>query len=835
MVLKLEFVCILPNGMHARPANVIENMASEYLCEIFWTNKRTQVRGDAKSVLSIVSTDSLFNDQCLLEFDGLDEDEAYEAFEKFMTEDFINCDEALSDIEDNIDIKSEIPRALRHLNPDSVIGTRVCAGIGIGKLMHLKAFDFHNPKNLPLFRDPISEQKDFDIAVSRLKNNLQNDTDGLVGEIVNAQIGILKDPKLKDNVSQYIQQKKSVAQALILSVNDICAELAQSSSTYIQERQLDVKDVGLRLLEEIYGSKQFSTDISITEDTIIFAENLTPSQFLSLDKSKLKGLILVHGGQTSHTVILARSFNIPTIVGVYESDLSSYFGQIAIIDADSSIILPHLEKEVEDYYIRELKIKDILQKRQAEFIYKKGRTKDRVALEIGANIASEIEAANAFKLGAEAIGLFRTEMLYMDRNSAPSEDEMYRIYKTTAQAAQGRRVIVRTIDIGGDKPVDFMNIPKEENPFLGYRAVRIYDEFLDLFKNQLRAILRASAFGRLNIMIPMVSSVEEIRWVKNILNEVKQELKAADIRFDYSIPMGIMLEVPSILFLIDILCKEIDFFSIGSNDLTQYLMAVDRDNAKITHLYDSFNPAFIRALNYAVQTIHQNKGWVGICGELGSERKILPLLVGMGIDEVSMSPALIASAKENLSMLDSKRCKEHLNETLQLTTSQDIIAHLDNFAYSDEERPILDEQCVMLNVDINNKEIAIKRMIDNLLLAQRTQKARALEDDIWAREEVFSTGLGFGFAIPHTKSTNIENSTISVARLNQPIKWGDEEAQLIIMLTLNPKSGGDTHMKIFSKLARKIMDETFRQQLMEAQDAAYIIEILTKELELNEL
>lgn len=832
MALRLDFVCTLPNGMHARPANVIENMASGFLCEIFWVNKRTQIRGDAKSVLSIVSTDSLLNDECILEFDGLDEDEAYSAFEKFIKEDFIHCDEPLSEpCEDNI--IGEIPRTLRHLKLNPAMGEAVCSGIGMGKLLHFSSFNFNNPSALPAFRSQAEEKQDVEAAIEKIKNHMETGANGLAHDIVKAQISILKDKRFKNDILAHIEEHKSAAAAIVQTVCDICSELAQSASCYIQERQLDIKDIGLRLMAEIYHLEPFSPPIYLKENSIIFTDNLTPSQFLGLDKTKLKGLVLSSGGKTSHTVILARSFNIPTIVSVAQDDLIPYNNQLAVIDADNAIILPNPDDKVIKYYNREIEIKEILKKRQTEFLYKKGRTKDKIQLEIAANIASEAEATNAFNLGAEGIGLFRTEMLYMDRHTEPSEEEMFRIYKTTAEAAQGRRVIVRTVDIGGDKPVHYLNIPSEDNPFLGYRAVRIYEEFLDLFKKQLRSILRASAFGRLNIMIPMISSVEEIRWVKTILAEVKQELAEQNIRFDRSIPLGIMLEVPSTLFLIDILCSEVDFFSIGSNDLTQYLMAVDRDNAKIAHLYDSFNPAFIRALDYAVKMIHQNKGWVGICGELASDRRMLPLLVGMGVNEVSMPAALIGSTKENLSLLHSEKCKQHLEAVLQCATSEEIGNLMDHFSYSDEKRSILDEDCIMLNAHISSKEEAIKTMVDNLLLAGRTQKTRALEDDLWAREEVFSTALGFGFAIPHTKSIHIEHSTISVARLNQPIKWGEEEVQLIIMLTLNPNAGGDAHMKIFSKLARKIMDETFRNKLMAAENATYVIEILTKELELE--
>ncbi len=263
-----------------------------------------------------------------------------------------------------------------------------------------------------------------------------------------------------------------------------------------------------------------------------------------------------------------------------------------VVDGTLGIVVTEIAESVERYYVQESKVKEIVSSRQAQFRDVAAQTFDGKVLEVAANIAHSVEAKAAFANGAEAVGLFRTEMLYMDRTCAPDEDELYNIFCQACDAANGKSIIVRTIDIGGDKPVDYLNIPAENNPFLGYRAVRIYPEFIEMFKTQLRAILRASAHGNLKIMIPMISSLEEILWVKDILAEVRQELRKEALPFAEKVPLGIMLEVPSVAFIIDQCCEEIDFFSIGSNDLTQYLMAVDRDNAKVAASYNSLNPAF---------------------------------------------------------------------------------------------------------------------------------------------------------------------------------------------------------------------------------------------------
>lgn len=362
--------------------------------------------------------------------------------------------------------------------------------------------------------------------------------------------------------------------------------------------------------------------------------------------------------------------------------------------------------------------------------------------------------------------------------------------------------------------------------------MRIYEEYSTLFITQLRAILRASAHGSLKIMIPMISSMEEILWVKEKVAEAKQQLRSEHVPFDERIPLGIMLEVPSVMFIIDQCCEEIDFFSIGSNDLTQYLLAVDRDNARVTRHYNSLNPAFLRALDFAVQAVHRQGKWIGLCGELGAKGSVLPLLVGLGLDEISMSAPSIPATKARLAQLDSRACRQLLNQAMACRTSLEVEHLLAQFRMSQQDAPLITPRCISLDNDWRSKEEVLKGMTDNLLLAGRCRYPRKLEADLWAREAVFSTGLGFSFAIPHSKSEHIEQSTISVARLPAPVAWGDEEAQFIIMLTLNKHAAGDQHMRIFSRLARRIMHEEFRNSLVNAASADAIASLLQHELEL---
>ena len=584
MTQTLTFTCELPNGVHARPASHVEQLCNGFTADIQWKNTRTGNIANAKSVLSLIGTDTLHGDECVISISGTDEAHALEQISAFIKNEFPYCDEALETLQEEGEFEP-LPRSLSNLNPSFVRGRAVSAGLGRGKLVQAGGINFDNFSELPPAKAIDEEQSALNQGLEQLRNALtlqQKAENGTAVAVIDAHLSILRDNEFSSNLLAGLKDGNSAAESIIATARYYGEQLRQSSSAYLRERELDIRDVCFQLLQLIYGSAQFSCDNSLTEPSICLADDLTPSQFLELDKSHLKGLVLTHGGSTSHTVILARSFNIPALVGIEESALCANIDKDVLIDCDQGLVITEITPELERYYDEEKRISDTLTARHAEYRNQPGMTSDQIKLEVAANIAHAIEAEPAFGNGAESIGLFRTEMLYMDRSEAPDEDELYNIFCQGLEAAGDKSIIIRTMDIGGDKPVDYLNIPAENNPFLGYRAIRIYDEYLDLFKTQLRGILRASAHGSLKIMIPMISSLEEILWVKDVLAEVRQELRKDKIPFDEKIPLGIMLEVPSVAFIIDQCCEEIDFFSIGSNDLTQYLMAVDRDNAKVT-------------------------------------------------------------------------------------------------------------------------------------------------------------------------------------------------------------------------------------------------------------
>ncbi|EWG65669.1 Multiphosphoryl transfer protein 2 [Enterobacter sp. DC1] len=833
MALVVEFTCELPNGVHARPASHVETLCNTFISQIEWHNLRTGRKGNAKSALALIGTDTLAGDACRLVIHGEDEQSAYQQLEQWLREEFPHCDAPLAEAP-NTEL-DPLPESLARLNPTLFRALPVCSGSARGVLTLLTSLDLNALTDLPDAKSPEEEQSALDSGLTLLVKNIELralDSDSTASAILEAHRSLATDTSLRQHLLAGVSQGLSCAQATIATANHFCDTFSRSSSSYLQERVLDVRDVCYQLLQQIYGEQRFPAPGQLTQPTVCLADDLTPGQFLELDKTLLKGLLLKSGGTTSHTVILARSFNIPTLVGVDSESLLQWRNKPVFIDGNAGAVVVNASDAVARYYRQEARVQQALREQQRIWLDREARTADDLRIEIAANIAHAVEAQAAFGNGAEGVGLFRTEMLYMDRTSAPGENELYNIFCQALESANGRSIIVRTMDIGGDKPVEYLNIPAENNPFLGYRAVRIYEEYAALFTTQLRAILRASAHGSLKIMIPMISSMEEILWVKEKLAEAKQQLRAEHIPFDEKIPLGIMLEVPSVMFIIDQCCEEIDFFSIGSNDLTQYLLAVDRDNAKVTRHYNSLNPAFLRALDYAVLAVHRQGKWIGLCGELGAKGSVLPLLVGLGLDELSMGSPAIPATKARLAQLDSRACRQLLNQAMACRTSLEVEHLLAQFRMNQQDTPLVTPRCISLDNDWNSKEEVMKGMTDNLLLAGRCRYPRKLEADLWAREAVFSTGLGFSFAIPHSKSEHIEQSTISVARLKSSVMWGDEEAQFIIMLTLNKHAAGDQHMRIFSRLARRIMHDDFRSALVNASSEEAIASLLQHELEL---
>ncbi|EHN68740.1 phosphoenolpyruvate--protein phosphotransferase [Aliivibrio fischeri] len=840
----IEFICPLPNGVHARPAKEIELRASQFVADIKLVNKTKNKVANAKSVLSLISADILLNDECCLEFSGVDTESAHAFFTKFIADELAGIDEKIESIS-HTKINSKqaqvLPVFLEQSAPKLLRGTVASAGINAGKAVMIKPVDL-----LTLASNYSTEsfneiQTKLDLGLKTLAERLQNQLTSAEGDtdnnearnIVEAHLKIAQDRELAVALSKHAQTMangNNTMRTIALAYRDICGPLEASSSKYLRERALDIKDICLQLASICYGVELVTTP-KIDSDTIIVSQALlTPSQLLALPKESIKGLVMGEGGTTSHTIILARSFAIPTLVGIESLTDIVVANQDLVVDAIHGVLILESNPQTETFYRLEQDKLARIEAKNAKFKHTTVTTEDNQQLDVLANIVTSEEIAGTLNVGADGIGLFRTEMLFCERAVPPSEEEQFQHYVSVIKASVGKKVVIRTLDIGGDKPCDYMGFPKEENPFLGYRAIRMYPEYLSIIESQFRALVRASCAGEVSIMVPMIANLNEIRWCHELLAKVTSDL----IQEGYTIgcvKLGVMAEVPSVVYLLKQASDYIDFISIGSNDLTQYFFACDRGNQAIAHLYDHLNPAFLAFVRDIITRAQQVGIAVSLCGEMAADEKAQPLLLGAGLRQFSMAASKVASSKRRLSKLNTGQCKTLLNNVVDLESGTQVASAVEMFLNKRQALPTLDTDLVFTQRDVSSKAEAIKLLTDNLEVNERVPSAQMVEQAIWDREAVFSTALGFSVAIPHCKSSHVMHNSVSVLTLNEKIAWGDDvDVDLIIMLTVTDE-GKDTHMKVFSKIARKLMHEEFRQSLKQATEPSQIIEILTNALD----
>ncbi|MFS9420559.1 MULTISPECIES: phosphoenolpyruvate--protein phosphotransferase [Citrobacter] len=829
-MLTIQFLCPLPNGLHARPAWELKEQCNQWQSEVIFINHRQNVRADAKSSLALIGTGTLFNDSCSLAITGRDEEQARRALEEYLQHRFIDSD-SVQPTQAEL-AAHPLPRSLIRLNPDLLYGTVLAGGVGAGTLTLWQSNNLESYRVIAASAEDNTRLEHSLATLAEQLNQQLRERDGESKTILSAHLSLIQDDEFAGNIRRLmLEQHLGLGAAIIVNMEQVCARLSASGSDYLRERVSDIRDISEQLLHITWPERRPRNALVLNKPTILVAEDLTPSQFLSLDLQHLSGMILEKTGRTSHTLILARASAIPVLSGLPLEAISRYAGQQAVLDARCGVMSINPDEAVRGYYAIAQRLADECQRRQALDAAQSALTKDNQRIDVAANIGTALEAPGAFANGAEGIGLFRTEMLFMDRDSAPDEQEQFEAYQQVLLAAGDKPVIFRTMDIGGDKNIRYLNIPQEENPFLGYRAVRIYPEFAGLFRTQLRAILRAATFGNAQLMIPMVHSLDQILWVKNELQKAMVELKTDGLRHASTIPLGIMVEVPSVCYIIDHFCDEVDFFSIGSNDMTQYLYAVDRNNPRVSPLYNPITPSFLRMLQQIIRVAHERGKWVGICGELGGEGRYLPLLLGLGLDELSMSSPRIPAVKSQLRQLGSHACRELAMQACERRSAQEIEDLLNQFAPQKDVRPLLALENIFVGEPLTNKEQVIQFLCGNLGVNGRTEHPFELEEDVWQREEIVTTAVGFGVAIPHTKSQWILHSSISIARLLQPVDWQSEmgEVELVIMLTLGADEGIN-HVKVFSQLARKLVNKQFRQSLFAAENADSILALLEAEL-----
>jgi len=523
-----------------------------------------------------------------------------------------------------------------------------------------------------------NELKRLDNAIAKSKSELvelRDETAKKIGEkeakIFEAHLLMLDDPALITEVKKRIRSMTNAEAAVDEVVRSFVAMFDQMEDQYMKERAIDVQDVGERIIRNLLG-KEFGSLADLREQVVVIADSLTPSDTARMDKAKVVGFATNVGGVTSHVAIIAREYGIPAVVGMRDVTKHVKSGDLVIVDGGNGTVIVRPDEETIIRY-RGLMTDLERQRKELEKLRElPAVTLDGRKVEIAANIGEPEEVATALANGAEGVGLLRTEFLYHGRSSLPTEEDQFTAYKTIAEKMGERPVIVRTLDIGGDKPPPYLEMPKELNPFLGWRAIRISLDLTDVFKTQLKAILRAGVHGNLKIMFPMISSVDEVRKAKKILEDAKKELMEKGVSFRKDVDVGIMVEIPSAAVIADSLAEEVDFFSIGTNDLTQYTLAVDRTNEKISHLFDELHPAVLRLIRNVIDSAHIKGIWTGMCGEMAGNPLATPILLGLGLDEFSMSSMSIPEVKKIIRSASVAETRELAKKALDLPTAEDV-------------------------------------------------------------------------------------------------------------------------------------------------------------------
>ena len=817
MALELEFICPLPAGVHARPASALEEVVRRFQSEVTLLNRRTQRGANGRSILGMVGTDVRLGDTCVFTISGPDEQAAMVELSAFLRDKFPHCDTPLASL--TTSAAAPLSPCLREAGATLYRCQPVVPGIGRGVAMPFEKFSV--PASLPRdgVADPEREWRRLEAALNKLGADCDRRLAGVKGveaALVEVHRSIARDVAFRDSLSAAVAERRRTAAGAIEETEEQFSKmLAASGNPLLRERALDIQDICLQLLREIYGAAARPPEVKLSADAVVVAESLTPGQFLGLDRKFLKGLVLAGSGVTSHTVILARSFNIPTLTGLGNVPTSQFDGQEVVVDAEAGVLVTQLTAAANRYYaLEERRIFD-RRSRLMELSGREAVTADGQRMEIAANISIAAEAAGVFEAGAEGIGLFRTEMLFLDRATPPDEAEQLESYRAVLAAANGRTVVIRTLDVGGDKPLTYLNLPPEENPFLGRRAVRIYPEFETLFRTQVRALVRASSSGQLRLMIPMIATVDEARWVKKVVAEEQQKCAAEKIAYDPAMPVGAMIEVPAAALAVEDLSRELDFFSIGSNDLLQYVMAADRLNAQLAGLANPLQPAFLRLLKWVVDAARAQQKEISLCGEMGGQVRFLPLLVGLGLNKLSAAGPALAGLKAELSRLNQAACRKLLEAALKCATAVEVGSLLDQFS-GQTSVPLMATDLVLIESDATTKAEAIKQGVDRLFVMGRTDDALAVEDAIWRREATYSTGFGHGFAIPHCQTDAVRFNSLVLIKLNSPVAWNSLDGQpvrVVLLLAIRAAQAGTAHMQVLAKLARKIMDDDFRAEL----------------------
>ncbi|WP_226675597.1 phosphoenolpyruvate--protein phosphotransferase [Mesobacillus jeotgali] len=557
-------------------------------------------------------------------------------------------------------------------------GIAASNGIAIAKAYKLVEPDFSFEKRT--IEAPAEEIERFQSALQTSKAELEKIRDHAgtalgadKAAIFDAHLLVLSDPELISPIEDKIKTENVNAEQALKETADMFIGMFESmDNEYMKERAADIRDVTKRVLAHLLGI-QIPNPSMIAEEVVIVAEDLTPSDTAQLNRQFVKGFTTNIGGRTSHSAIMARSMEIPAVVGTKAATEEINNGDIVVVDGLKGEVHFNPTPEVLEAY---KKIQEDFEKQKAELaklVNEKSVTADGHHVELAANIGTPKDLKGVVENGGEGVGLYRTEFLYMDRDQLPTEEEQYTAYKAVLEGMEGKPVVVRTLDIGGDKELPYLNLPKEMNPFLGFRAIRLCLEEVDIFRTQLRALLRASVHGNLKVMFPMIATLNEFREAKAMLEEEKAKLIQEGVKVADHIELGIMVEIPSTAVLADQFAKEVDFFSIGTNDLIQYTMAADRMNQQVSYLYQPYNPSILRLVKMVIDAAHKEGKWAGMCGEMAGDETAIPILLGLGLDEFSMSASSILKARSLIRNLNKADMEKLASSVLNMSTTEEVV------------------------------------------------------------------------------------------------------------------------------------------------------------------
>ena len=557
-------------------------------------------------------------------------------------------------------------------------GKGVVAGIAIGEVVWVandyeKWFAKYNSDS------PKIENEKLEKAIQKVQADLEHNITTMQeknmteqAQIMQAHLLILKDPTFIDLILEKLELENSAPKALQVAIDEIAKTFEMMDDEYFRARAADIRDVGNRVLKTLLGIDELDFG---SRKIILCGQDLEPSLIAAMPEENLQGIILGHGSLTSHVVIIAKAKGIPTIIGLEKFDLLENKAQV-VLDGDTGEVAWHLAPTEEENYRKKLKQQEQEKEYYLNLAKKEVVTQDGHKVVVAANIGSDKDIDKALQFGCEGVGLFRSEFLFMSRSAMPNEEEQFAAYKAVVQKCGEKLCIIRTMDIGGDKSLEYLKVPPEQNPFLGWRALRISLKRPELFLPQLKAILRAGVYGNVAIMLPMVISLNEIIEAKEFIKLAQAELDKEQVPYSKTVSIGIMVETPAAAILADKLAQHVDFFSIGTNDLAQYVLAVDRGNENISYLYNYFNPAVLKIINDVIGAAKKNNIWVGMCGEMAGDLLATELLVGMGIDELSMSGSTIPKVKERITKINLASAQSLVAEVLQFDKTEEVINYL---------------------------------------------------------------------------------------------------------------------------------------------------------------